>query len=1168
MVRYLITRFLAVLTGLLLAAPIALGQAGAAMDQKAWDLMAGMGNGPVYSRFDRVTKIGESTVYERFSPPAFVILSSFRDQLLVAGYSRDNLFYSADSVSSVPESLLNSLSAPATAALSRHKGVRTFSDPVGPLLRTQWGQGRFFNYYCPRDPGGPNGRALPGCVAVALGQIVRYYGDFNQANLDHSWISGKYGQVTAHIGSYNWNRMENTLVAVNREVCDLLADMAVLVHTTYGTTSSSANSHRTLQALQEMGFNQATRMNRSNFTADSWADLLYANISEYKPILVTGGGHAFVCDGYDEDGLLHFNLGGAGYGDGYYLPGLLVLDFPVSEAFVDLEPVTWPSPPPNIRLLKSVQKQQVAWSPGRTDGLVEYRIYLDGQTFTSTRDTAIIVDQIPPGIHTIHVSTVVPDGESRWIGPVELFIRGPVLTVQDPSLYSAFMAALGYGKAGLPNPEVYQGDLSRLISLEIDQPILSLEGIGLCTSLRKLSISGFPGLALDAGPLGNLIHLQVLEWKEQLAGNTAVIGTLSNLSELRFIGSRLEEWDFLRNLDGLMKLTYSGAPAPDPSILTALTSLDELDLSGAGLKQAVFLSSMTGLMSLRLADNQLTESPNLEKMSLLARLDLSGNCLTSLILTDQLQSLTDLDLHNNLIDRISASADLAALKRINLSGNRLEVPGRLFLYTPALEELDLSGNRLRGMGNYRSPALQKLNVSNNLLIATEWAELHPRLRQLDLSNNRISDLSGLLTSEMYRQYDYLTVSGNPVSKESFEDHVPLLKEGVRNFEYPGQYQPLSPCYPTPARGSRFAGSAIELSWVSDQNSGECVFDLYRSVGDSLVLMRKGLDVNRMRLEDRPAGPFMWVVAARTADTTYYSGIYEAFPSSTWALPFTESFETYTGYEPIAGQSDSWIVTGQIPGNSMAMVVTSVVKSGFQCLELSGTAVGSLSMEHLKMPEVTLRFSVWAPSGRKGSVRIVNLAGMEIRIEYDSRGSGRAWVNDKPTGTFPIAANTWTDFRLTAHGRNNQVFMWAGGKLIINQPWLFPSGSVDMARLEFNPSSGTDTDPAERLMFVDDISVNVSGYTGLDDKPALTADPLVTPNPFKNHIFITLPETGRYHLSIIDISGREVLSQFMEAITGTPVQLTTESLPDGIFILRITGRSGNTSLRLVKNLSGY
>ncbi len=1138
------------------------------MDQKARELLAGMEQEPAGGRFDRVTKIGESTVYERFSPPAFVILCRNRDQILVAGYSPDNLFYAGDSVSSMPEPLTSVLSDQVAAASRKLKGIRTFSDPVGPLLRTQWGQGRFFNYYCPKDPGGPNGRALPGCVAVAVGQIVRYYASYNQANLDHSWSSGKYGQITAHIGSYNWNRMENTLVAVNREVCDLLADMAVLVHTTFGTTSSSANSHRTLQALQEIGFNQAARMKKSDFTPDTWTDLLYANLSEYKPILVTGGGHAFVCDGYDQSGFLHFNLGGAGYADGYYMPGLLVLGFPVLEAFIDLEPVSWPIPPRNIRMTKSFQRQQVLWSPPNSGGSVEYRVYIDGQALTSTRDTLFIADQITPGIHTVHVSAVAPDGESRWIGPVELFIRGSVLTVQDPSLYSAVLEALGYGLAGLPSPEVYQGDLSRLISLEIDEPVLSLEGIGLCTSLRKLSISGFPGLALDAGPLGNLIHLQVLEWKGQLAENPEVIGTLSNLSELRFVDSRLDSWDFLRNLEGLMKFTYTGAPSPDPSILAGLKSLDELDLSGIGLENADFLPGLTGLMKLRLADNLLTEPPGLENLSGLTRLDLSGNRLTSLVLTDKLQSLTDLDLHNNLIVKISASADLASLKRINLSGNRLELPGRLFLYTPALEELDLSGNRLKGMGDYRSPALQKLNVSHNLLIATEWAGLHPRLRQLDLSNNRISDLSGLLTSEMYRQYDYLTVSGNPVSKESFEVQVPLLKEGIRAFEYPGQYQPLSPCYPTPARGSRFGSGGIDLGWVSDQTFGNCVYDLYRSDGDSLILMRKGLGDNRMRLEERPAGPFKWVVAARTADTTYYSGIYEAFPSSTWSVPFTESFETYSGYEPIAAQSDNWMVTGQIPGNSSAMVVTSLAKTGSQGLELTGTAKGMLSMEHLRVPEATVRFSIWAPSGRKGSITIINLSGMEIRIDYDNQGRGSAWVNDEPAGSFVMAVNSWTDFRLSAHGRNNQVFMWADNKLIINQPWLFPSGSVALARLEFNSSSGEDTDPAERLMYVDDISVNVYGSTGLEEKSVLAAEPQVTPNPFKDRIVITLPETGRYHLSIIDISGREVLSEFTDAVTGTPVQLPAESLPDGIFILRITGRTGTSSQRLVKSLSVY
>lgn len=58
------------------------------------------------------------------------------------------------------------------------------------------------------------------------------------------------------------------------------------------------------------------------FTNQQWRDTLMCELDKLHPILYTGadnvGGHAFVCDGYDEQQKMHFNFGWRGIGDGYY----------------------------------------------------------------------------------------------------------------------------------------------------------------------------------------------------------------------------------------------------------------------------------------------------------------------------------------------------------------------------------------------------------------------------------------------------------------------------------------------------------------------------------------------------------------------------------------------------------------------------------------------------------------------------------------------------------------------------------------------------------------------------------------------------------------------------------------------------------------------------------
>ena len=60
---------------------------------------------------------------------------------------------------------------PLLLAGSAPKGV--YPSPAGPLVETKWDQDPYYNDLCPADDLGE--KALTGCVATAMGQVMRYW---------------------------------------------------------------------------------------------------------------------------------------------------------------------------------------------------------------------------------------------------------------------------------------------------------------------------------------------------------------------------------------------------------------------------------------------------------------------------------------------------------------------------------------------------------------------------------------------------------------------------------------------------------------------------------------------------------------------------------------------------------------------------------------------------------------------------------------------------------------------------------------------------------------------------------------------------------------------------------------------------------------------------------
>ena len=202
---------------------------------------------------------------------------------------------------------------------------------VQPLIQTLWNQNYPYNFYAPSCNNYWNGNhCYAGCVACAMSQIMKYWEHPIKGHGSHSYIHSIYGEQSANFGetTYNWDIMPNSLgsQATNeaKAVALLMYHCGVSVDMNFGADGSGAFSRDVETALRQyFGYCAAIYRERSKFTEEEWIELLKSELDKAQPVYFSGnsdsgGGHAIVCDGYDENDYFHFNLGWSGSGNDYY----------------------------------------------------------------------------------------------------------------------------------------------------------------------------------------------------------------------------------------------------------------------------------------------------------------------------------------------------------------------------------------------------------------------------------------------------------------------------------------------------------------------------------------------------------------------------------------------------------------------------------------------------------------------------------------------------------------------------------------------------------------------------------------------------------------------------------------------------------------------------------
>ena len=216
--------------------------------------------------------------------------------------------------------------------LSRNRGRS-----VDFLVSTLWNQDSPYNLYAPEAANGPGGRCYAGCVATAMSQIMKYWDYPEHGTGSHTYSSGGwwgpyYPNLTANFGEtyYDWDNMPVRINSSSPQeqieaIATLMYHCGVAVEMGFSYDGSGANSEDVPDVISRYFSysNHANLRRRESYSLAQWQNKLKESFDIGWPVYYSGyseeGGHAFVCDGYDDNDLFHYNWGWGGTNDGYFV---------------------------------------------------------------------------------------------------------------------------------------------------------------------------------------------------------------------------------------------------------------------------------------------------------------------------------------------------------------------------------------------------------------------------------------------------------------------------------------------------------------------------------------------------------------------------------------------------------------------------------------------------------------------------------------------------------------------------------------------------------------------------------------------------------------------------------------------------------------------------------
>ncbi|MBO4658142.1 MAG: C10 family peptidase [Prevotella sp.] len=277
-------------------------------------------------------------VFNNGSNAGFVIIAGDDCAEDVLGYA-DSGSFDADNIPENMQAFLDGYAEEISAARAQGLSAANNGDEtvevarqvVAPLIVTHWNQSDPYNQLCFKPDGV---QCVTGCVATALAQVMYYYQWPKEATSVIPAYTSKYGDQFDALPAttFNWAKMKPVYVNTGEDdeeaeqaVAKLMRYCGQAVRMNYGPNESGGYESDIPNALKNyFGYpGNPTWQRRSGYTTEVWDELIYNELRNNRPVLYGaktsgGGGHEFICDGYDGHGLYHINWGWGGKSDGYF----------------------------------------------------------------------------------------------------------------------------------------------------------------------------------------------------------------------------------------------------------------------------------------------------------------------------------------------------------------------------------------------------------------------------------------------------------------------------------------------------------------------------------------------------------------------------------------------------------------------------------------------------------------------------------------------------------------------------------------------------------------------------------------------------------------------------------------------------------------------------------
>ncbi len=287
-------------------------------------------------------------VFNKLGNTGFVIVSGDDFAAPVLGYCDqgsfdpnnipDGLQYLLENYSSQMECLRKT---PGLSRPPRPLKPVAVADSVAPLLGTTWFQTEPYNKMLPVYAPEKSKACPTGCIATALAQIMRYYQwpEHGKGIGTATYMKNSKDSciLTADLSTsvYQWGLMDNAYEVVYSDdpvmqkhedaVALLMRDVGYACGMTYTKKISSTHENNIVNAMvNHFDYALGARLvRREDYDETTWTTMVKDEIAARRPVFYggvdVGGGHAFVVDGYDNEGFFHVNWGWGGLGDGYYM---------------------------------------------------------------------------------------------------------------------------------------------------------------------------------------------------------------------------------------------------------------------------------------------------------------------------------------------------------------------------------------------------------------------------------------------------------------------------------------------------------------------------------------------------------------------------------------------------------------------------------------------------------------------------------------------------------------------------------------------------------------------------------------------------------------------------------------------------------------------------------